>query len=124
MNDGDAKIVALFPTADEHDAGMPAEKADHVRFCRHARIRLDEVARRVYCRECDAEVDPFAVILTWANDWARIANWRKEAARRRDLAASRLEEILRLETNARARMRKNFPDVPLPAKPYGEGMPL
>jgi hypothetical protein len=119
----DRNLVVLYPEADEHDDETPAT-SDPKEHCLHRRVRLDTEARRVFCRECEREVDPFTVIHAWAQDWTRIQSWRKEAERRRTRARERLDEILRLERNARARLRKLDPQAKPPAKPWGEGMPL
>lgn len=118
-----ADLHVLYPPPDEHDDDTPATKQEHD-SCLHRKVRLDTEARRVFCRDCGREVDPFTVIQSWASDWTRITNWRAEAERRRARAADRLTEILRVEKNARARVRKLDPDATLPSKPWGEGMPL
>lgn len=118
-------LVVLYPEPDEHDDATPATKDDPKGYCRHRRVRLDEEARRIFCRDCDREVDAFSVILSWANDWARITRWRQEAERRRTRAGERLDELLRLERNARVRLRKLDPAAERAvAKPWGEGVPL
>lgn len=117
------KLSVLYPTPDEHDDESPAEKEER-KHCLHRKVKLDTEARRVFCRECDREVDAFTVILAWANDWTRITYWRKEAERRRARAGDRLEEILRVEKNARARVKKLDPQAKLPEKPWGDGNPI
>lgn len=113
-------LTILYPAPDEHDDDTPATKLDH-ESCTHRKVRLDTEARRVFCRKCNREVDPFTIIQRWAGDWTYITNWRVEAERRRLRADERLEEVLRLERNARSRLKKLDPKGKPPEKPWGEG---
>lgn len=115
----ESKLTILYPEPNEHDDETPAEIENHVP-CRHWKVRIDREARRIYCKGCGGEVDPFTIVLRWAEDWSRITTWREEAERRRARAQERLAEILRLEKNARARLKKLDPQAKPLEKPWGE----
>lgn len=119
-DDGAAEVVWLHPGRDLGDEEAPVSTAPKEGGCLHRNVKLDRDAHRVFCRACDAEVDPFAVLLRLASDWERYAAHRKEARRRAVAASERLTEILRLERNARARLGRLDPDVEPPPVPWGE----
>lgn len=118
---GRPNLVVLYPPQDEHDADQPATRADREEHCPHKRITLHEESRIVQCRDCGRRIDPFDVLVRYSSDWDRIVRWRKEAERRRKLAGERLDELLRLERNARGRVRRLDPKAKLPVLPYGHG---
>lgn len=121
MDDASAEIVELFPDRDLTDDDAPIRRDPKTSFCRHHKTRLDRDARRIYCRECDAEVDSFTVIDRLVADSETWIRHRKEAERRARAAQTRLEEILRLERNARSRLKKIDPEAKPPERPWGEG---
>lgn len=119
---GRPNLVVLYAPEDEHDAEQPATRDDQPKeYCGHHRITLHEEPRTVVCRDCGRTIDPFDVLIRYSSDWDRIVRWRKEAERRRKLAGERLDEILRLERNARGRVRRLDPKAKLPVLPYGHG---
>lgn len=123
-NDTLAQVVPIHPDRDLHDEDAPVTSGDRsasIARCRHKHIRLDEDAHRAYCQGCDVEVDPFAFLLTLAHEWERYSRHRQEAERKATSAHTRLEEIRRLERNARARVKKLDPSIVLPKKPYESG---
>jgi hypothetical protein len=112
---GDVHI--LFPWGDD-DSPMRREPRSG---CQHKNVTLVEDSHKLICRDCDAEVDPFAFLIRLTADWERWVGIRKEAERRARLAVARLEETLRLEQNARARVRRRDPAAKLPEIPWGQG---
>jgi hypothetical protein len=118
-----AEVVSIHPDRDLEDEDAPVDTKPRGGACLHRLIRLDVEAHRVYCRECDREVDPFAFLKGLAADWERYARHRKESKRRAEAAHERLREILRLEQNARARLRRLDPaeEKKAPPRPWGEG---
>jgi hypothetical protein len=124
MRDTLADVVRLYPERDLTDDDAPvATKPREPGYCRHARIALDRELHRVICRDCDREVDPFKYLQTLASEWERYATHRKEAKRRADEAHERLQELLRLEQNARARLKRLDPEAEkkAPQRPWGAG---
>lgn len=115
MSNERPKLVVLYPTPDEHEAAQPAT-VDKRKSCLHDHVSLDPEARTVTCGDCGGLVDPFTLILKWAKGWERLTRWQKEAERRRKLAQDRLAETLRLEKNAKARLRRVDPKA-RPPKP-------
>lgn len=80
-------------------------------------------ARRLYCQSCDKECDPIAFLTYLASNWERYSSHRKEVERRAKSAHERLDELLRLERNARVRLKKLDPadERNSPQKPWGDG---
>lgn len=117
---GDVRI--LHPWRNEADDDAPLHRV-HNKPCLHRRIRLDKDAHRVYCRECDAEVDPFAFLFWLTGEWERWVSARESAEKRFMAAQARLDETLRLERNARARVKRLDSQAPLPTVPWGDGSP-
>lgn len=114
-------LVVLYAPVDEHDAEQPASIGEKPEWCDHPRYVLLPESRTVECKKCGRQIDPFDVLVRYASDWDRIVRWRREAERRRKLAGERLDEILRLERNARGRVRRHDPKAKLPSLPYGHG---
>lgn len=120
---GDEKtgeVVILFPWEDVGDDAAPFQSGKRS-SCRHLLIRLDQDSHKTFCRDCNLEVDPFAFLLRLCHEWERWASFRKEAERRGAAASERLEETLRLERNARARVKRLDPTAALPEVPWGDG---
>lgn len=118
-----AEVVRLHPDRDLTDEDAPVASAPRAPgYCSHKHIALDEELHRVICRDCDREVDPFKYLMRLARDWEGYARFRKEAIRRAHEARERLEEILRLERNARARLKRIDPDAAksAPKVPWGQ----
>lgn len=115
MSDELADVVALFPLAEEGDDAHPVlPDPTAVYACIHRDTRLDRAARRVYCRKCGREVEAYAVLEALAHDSSRYIGAREEAKRQAELAQARLEELLRRERNAKARLRRADPPPPAP----------
>ena len=100
---------------------QPATVGEKPEWCDHPRYVLRRESRTVECRKCGRQIDAFDVLVGYAADWDRIVRWRQEAERRRRLARDRLDEILRLERNARGRVRRADPSLERPTLPYGHG---
>lgn len=119
-----ADVVRLHPERDLGDEDAPVRtKPRESGHCPHRRVSLDHELHRVICRDCDKEVDPFKYLQRLAHDWERYAMHRKEAKRRADAAHERLVELLRLESNARARLKRIDPEAArtAPRRPWGHG---
>lgn len=119
-DDSYAEIIRLYPDRDAEDEDAPLHR-DKKESCTHRRVSLDPDAKRVRCRDCDREVSAFDFLARLAGDWEYWVRHRKEAERRARLASTRLEELLRLENNARARLRRLDPEAKTPERPWGHG---
>lgn len=115
-----AEIVPLFPDADLADDDAPLRTVPKEKFCLHRRVALDPEAHKITCRDCEREVDPFAYLLDLTRSWENFVRHRKEAQRRAAAAKTRLNEILRLERNARTRLKKLDPTARPPERPWGD----
>lgn len=119
-----ATIVRLHPERDLTAEDAPVTRvATTGRYCPHLHVRLDTTAHKVYCNGCDLEVDPFAFLLKLAGDWQRWSVYQKECQRRGKEARERLDEVLRLERNARARLKRVDPKAKQPEVPWGASNP-
>lgn len=105
MSDG-ADVHVLYGDADARAAEAPIHPQERRPFCAHRQIRLDNDAHRVFCRNCDVEVEPFQVLQDLAHDWSRWEDARGMAEREAKAARARLDDLLREERNAKARKRR------------------
>lgn len=108
MNDDGADVIPIRPGAQGTDEDRPVASDTFVpgTWCAHHRTRLDNTAHRVYCRDCGREMDPFAVLQHIAGDIEHWITYRKAAERRARTAQANLDELLRLERNAKSRARR------------------
>lgn len=117
-----AEIIRLHPDRDLEDDDAPIARVPSAGHCLHRRVNLDTTAHRVLCRDCDREVDPFAVLVRLTGDWEHFARFRKESQRKAEEAHTRLKELIRLESNARARLRRIDPKAEKTVdRPWGAG---
>jgi hypothetical protein len=106
LDDG-ADVIPLFPERDLTDGDRPvATESPRPLYCGHRRTRLESSSRRVFCRDCGREVDPYDVLAGIAHEVERWIGYRKEAERRAREAQERLDVLLREERNAKARARR------------------
>jgi hypothetical protein len=119
-----APVVRLHPERDLTDDEALVRRAERPPFCAHRRgFTLHEESHTVTCRECERAIDPFEALLWVSREWERHVTFRKEAERRAREAGNRLKELLRLETNARSRLKRLDPAAAkkAPERPWGEG---
>lgn len=110
--DADAEAARLdeIGSADELIAAVdgtrpPVTREDPKPFCNHAHVRLDDAGHRVFCDDCGDEVDPWAFLAKMASEWSRHRDAIRDIRRRRNHAQDELDEIRRLERNAKSRLR-------------------
>lgn len=99
-----ADVVPLRPELEEDDAAVRTRPRPP--FCPHKSTTLDTEARRLYCRSCGREVDPFDFLVKLAHDFERHLEARDAAKRDADRAYRELEEVKRELGNAKARRRR------------------
>lgn len=75
-------------------------------FCQHPRTRIDAVARRLYCSDCEREIDPLDWLEGLAKRWESVVAVTRGLEQRRRMVEAQLEDLLRQEQNARARLRR------------------
>lgn len=95
--------------AEFHDDLADADMPLHLVFdgwCAHRRATINEGMRRLTCKDCAADLDPFTYLLHLTRDTTRWVTARREAKHRADQALIRLTELLRQERNAKARARR------------------
>lgn len=104
-----AAVIELFPVIDEADDENPLRhRTVDRKLCpgRCNRAELDQRDQRVYCRDCGREIPAWDELMKLAADPERYIAARKESARLARLADARLKELLRLERNAKSRLRR------------------
>jgi hypothetical protein len=74
--------------------------------CRHDASWVDIDARRVYCRRCEAELDPFDVLEKLARNREFLVTQGRTLRFECDRRARELEDLKRREANAKARVRR------------------
>jgi hypothetical protein len=109
-----ADVVSIHKDRDLQDDDRPLfsdrarqqQEAERATFCPHRRYELDDEKHRVFCRDCKREVDAYAVLHDLARAPERYIGSRREAQRRSKIATGNLEDLLRQERNAKARLRR------------------
>jgi hypothetical protein len=120
VSDGHGKLIA-FPGVDpdklpkfeidELDKAIESPMQVENRYAHgcpdwHRRgIKLNQVNRRIYCKTCGEELDMFEYIEQLARDWAWTTSTHRSAVEKRKVAEKRLDEVLRQERNAKARLK-------------------
>ena len=69
--------------------------------CGHGKLILDEKLRAVQCRACEATLDPFDVLMNYADLERRWRSWHKETSKERRL----VKELKKEEKRVKARLR-------------------
>lgn len=98
-------LDGLFETDQIADDARPVARMPRESYCRHRRVRLAGESRRVYCRDCEREVPAFDVLDDLAFDWETYMHTREDAQKRAKTATENLTELLRLERNAKGRLK-------------------
>lgn len=75
-------------------------------WCSHQHAIINGPMRRLRCRDCEADLDPFDYLFKLTHEPQRWVTARREAKHRADKALRRLEDLLRQERNAKARQRR------------------
>ena len=76
------------------------------RYCSHASRIIDPNVRALRCDECGAQLDAFDCLLQIARDADHLAFRKKELKRQIAKLTARVEELKRVESNARARLKR------------------
>lgn len=90
------------------DAGPPlcTLRKGSTTACRHRRVELDGQTRKVLCKECGAERDPFDALLTLADKLEHYKDWGTRYKREAKQAEERLTDLKRQVRNAQAQLRR------------------
>lgn len=86
--------------------GSPVTRRYVPRACLHRRIELDDVARRVYCADCQAEVDAFDSLAMLSNEFDRWVHARDRVKREATQKQDELADLKRQVRNAKAALRR------------------
>lgn len=94
-NFGDPKIVV--------DRNEPYKAT-----CMHKYLAVRPNSRRVLCRSCKAEVDPFDVLLDLTREW----DWCTHFARQQEELEAKIAALKAEESNAKQRLRNVYKKAP------------
>jgi hypothetical protein len=102
----DFKAVQMEETAEARVTIKPHDGPTYE--CRHAftGTYVKREQRTVHCRKCDAQLDPFTVLLEIAQDHDRVRNDFTRGRQETIETQTRLEVLKRLERNARERLKR------------------
>jgi ferritin-like metal-binding protein YciE len=67
---------------------------------------LDAASRKITCKACNQELDAFECMLEMTKHYDRVTSRLQEIERKTKEAHERLEEVLRVERNARSRVKR------------------
>lgn len=84
----------------------PIVRRPRDRRCSHRKFEVSETNRRVYCSDCDEEVDAIDVLLFLAKHRERYVHAAKSARAEARRVEARLTELKRDERNTRARLAR------------------
>jgi hypothetical protein len=84
----------------------PTVTRKHTHGCRHRHSVVDQRARTVECDDCGAVLDPVQTLWTLATDHSMFVYELSQAKKSLAEARDRLEDTLRQERNARARLQR------------------
>lgn len=104
-----AEIIEFKPRVHDVDEDAPLRKRPRdpsKRLCMHQRLELDQDVRRVYCKDCESEVDLFDALVKFARDFERHVEHRDRAKHEARRAQERLTDIKRQVRNAKAQLRR------------------
>lgn len=83
----------------------PRQDTKH-RFCTHQKVWLDEDRRKIQCRNCKVFFEPYDWIVQMVKRHLWKFSQMKETQRLIDEATANLTELMKEETNAKARLRQ------------------
>lgn len=118
MTDEDdiADVVQIHPGIDLADEDRPLasdrstyhDEGEGGKWCPHRRYRLNDENHRVYCRDCEREVDAYRVLEQLARTPEQYMMSRRGAEARAKAVAERLANLERAERNAKSRRRTRY----------------
>jgi hypothetical protein len=76
-------------TVVKFDGGVELVREGHVPLCRHRQVTLDAPERTAYCARCGKTLDPFEVLLMYADAGAKEARRADDA----EVAAEKVAEL-------------------------------
>ena len=102
--DGTAGLAPVVPLRGDPDEA-PVRTGERT-WCQHDQVTVDEVCRRVYCRNCGREVDAFGALLKFARRYESYERRVRELKREAAAVGQRVTDLKREERNAKARARR------------------
>lgn len=114
MSDDDLAEVIELPRGREFNRNQVAGELDELPLrvvphppsaCRHRGSYIDKASRRVYCRGCEQELDPYDVLDRIARDREHMVKTAQQYRFETDSLLKRVNELERLERNAKSRVR-------------------
>lgn len=101
-------IEVDFKPAKSEDIDEPSMrvKSRYGRDCNHGKTIVDEVLRRINCKDCNETLDPIEVLLEFAHDRERRWHARLAAVHELDRLHKEIEELKRVRRNLKAQVRR------------------
>lgn len=100
--DKDDNIVKLIHS----DSSISLTPKKLVSFCNHTKAIVDESNRKIFCANCNSVLDPFDFLWMWATKEDRIKSRYHFYKEKLENTRDRLDELLRIEKNARSRLKR------------------
>jgi hypothetical protein len=99
------ELEVIEGAAEGGDAPVRLRRPERGRYCSHRFATIDEDARRVYCRNCDVEIDPVTFLISLAHGIDRYRIAKQRAKQDAERAERELRRLKREIVNARSRLR-------------------
>lgn len=80
------------------------------KLCQHTHVSVQARARRVICRMCREQVDPFEVLVTLCCDWEWATHWAQQL----DERAARVESLKAEESALKQKIKRAYRAIPEP----------
>lgn len=115
MSDDDLAEVIQLPRGREFNRNRVEAELDELavrtaphtsRACRHRGSYINKADRRVYCRSCEQELDPYDVLDRIARDREHMVTTAQHLRFETDSLLKRVNELERLERNAKSRVKR------------------
>ena len=88
------------------DLQPPLEPERPDQRCYHRQFNLRTDSRKVICRACGEEVDPFSALMTFSDEWEHYQHGLKTMADRLERLRAQTKEAERLEKNVKSRLAR------------------
>ena len=90
-----------------------------LKLCRHHQFEIHESTRKIYCKECGEEIDPFTIVLEYANN-QRDFIWKVQKYRAAIEEFERIQQEWSLTIREKRRIAKVMQNVAMPRLENGE----
>lgn len=103
----EAVVIAFAPRGRDDDRVICQTPRPRRSSCRHSHLEVDASIRKVFCVDCEEEVDPIDALNTLAYECDRYVHSRDRLEREAKQASVTLEDLKRQVRNAKAQLRRS-----------------